>query len=87
MSKSKTRSRINKLIQNIKKKEIELKRLNNQLNNQLNNKLNNKLMRQNSRTNRDILNNRQKMNNAKPKLTFKKRRKMKKTFNQDKLKY
>lgn len=83
MSKSKTRARINKLIQNIKKKEIELKRLNNQLNNQLNNKL----MRQNSRTNRDILNNRQKMNNAKPKLTFKKRRKMKKTFNQDKSKY
>ena len=79
MRKSKSKDRINNLIRSIKQKEIQLKQLNNQLNNQL--------MTQNSRTNQDILNNRQKMNNARPKLTFKKRRKMKKAFNQSRTKY
>jgi hypothetical protein len=79
MRKSKSKDRINNLIRSIKQKEIQLKQLNNQLNNQL--------MTQNSRTNQDILNNRQKMNNARPKLTFKKRRKMKKALNQSRKKY
>ena len=78
-SKSKIKARINKLVRNINQKEIKLRQLNNQLNN--------KLMRQNSRTNRDILNNRQKMNNARPKLTFKKRRKMKRSLDQARAKY
>lgn len=66
---------IKSLVKNIKQKEIEVKRLNNEL------------LRRNSRTNRNIINNIQKMERARPKLSFKKRRKMKRVFNQANIQY
>jgi len=71
----KIKESIKSLVRNIKQKEIEVKRLNNEL------------LRRNSRTNRNIINNIQKMERARPKLSFKKRRKMKKVLNQANIQY
>ena len=71
----KIKATIKSLVRNIKQKEIEVKRLNNEL------------LRRNSRTNRNIINNIQKMESARPKLSFKKRRKMKKVLNQANIQY
>ena len=71
----KVKAKIKSLVRNIKQKEIEVKRLNNEL------------LRRNSRTNRNIINNIQKMERARPKLSFKKRRKMKKVLNQANIQY
>tara|TARA_B100000989_G_C19492126_1_gene450300 strand:+ start:1087 stop:1356 length:270 start_codon:yes stop_codon:yes gene_type:complete len=71
----KIKASIKSLVRNIKQKEIEVKRLNNEL------------LRRNSRTNRNIINNIQKMERARPKLSFKKRRKMKKVLNQANIQY
>lgn len=71
----KIKATIKSLVRNIKQKEIEVKRLNNEL------------LRRNSRTNRNIINNIQKMERARPKLSFKKRRKMKKVLNQANIQY
>jgi hypothetical protein len=71
----KIKASIKSLVRNIKQKEIEVKRLNNEL------------LRRNSRTNRNIVNNIQKMERAHPKLSFKKRRKMKGVFNQANIQY
>ena len=71
----KIKESIKSLVRNIKQKEIEVKRLNNEL------------LRRNSRTNQNIINNIQKMERARPKLSFKKRRKMKKVLNQANIQY
>lgn len=71
----KIKATIKSLVRNIKQKEIEVKRLNNEL------------LRRNSRTNRNIINDIQKMERARPKLSFKKRRKMKKVLNQANIQY
>ena len=71
----KIKASIKSLVKNIKQKEIEVKRLNSEL------------LRRNSRTNRNIINNIQKMERARPKLSFKKRRKMKKVLNQANIQY
>ena len=71
----KIKESIKSLVRNIKQKEIEVKRLNNEL------------LRRNSRTNRNIINDIQKMERARPKLSFKKRRKMKKVLNQANIQY